>query len=302
MNQENIKHGERNIESPSVCAIILDYFGSSKTIACLMSLIDQGLHATMIVDNSGDKQANNQLQEALTEFRQREVPFTIHQIVNSQNLGYAAGVNNALRWLEEKHPHRYYLLINNDAEATPGMLPELLKFMREHDRTALTAPMIDIRQKQIAYSWYQRFTGLMFSHHMIGTFPYLTGCCLLLDRRIIGNGLFDEDFFMYGEDVALCWRLRLAGWDTACVSQAIVQHEGVGSSRQGGFFYEYHMARGHLLLGRKLARHRWEFPFLYSGRLLTISTRAIVRAIRFRSLIPITAWTSILRKHDVRTT
>lgn len=283
---------------PTVCAIILDYFGASKTITCLTSLIDQGLDAVMIVDNSGDQQTNIQLHQSLAEFSQREVPFAIHQIVNPQNLGYAAGVNNALRWLEKNQSHHYYLLINNDAEATPGMLPELLKFMCEHDRTSLTAPVIDIGQKQLAGYWYHRLTGLMFSHHVIGTFPYLTGCCFLVDRRIIGDGLFDEDFFMYGEDVALSWRLRLSGWNTACVSQAIVRHEGVGSSRQGGFFYEYHMVRGHILLSRKLAMHRWEVPFLFFGRLLTISARAFVRAIRFRSLVPITASLSAFLKHN----
>jgi N-acetylglucosaminyl-diphospho-decaprenol L-rhamnosyltransferase len=284
---------------PAVCAIILDYFGSSKTIACLTSLIGQGLDAVMIVDNAGDRQANMQLQEALAEFSQREVTFTIHQIVNPQNLGYAAGVNNALRWLEENQPHRYYLLINNDAEATPGMLPELLKFMREHDRAALSAPVIDTGHKQLTGYWYHRFSGLMFAHRVIGAFPYLSGCCLLVDRRIIGDDVFDEDFFMYGEDIALCWRLRQSGWDTACVSQAIVRHEGTGSSRQGGIYYEYHLARMHILLARKLARRRWEIPFLYFGRLLTLSARAIVRAIRFRSLVPIKASLSALRRHNV---
>ena len=278
----------------TVCAIILDYFGSSKTIACLTSLLDQGLDSVVVVDNSGDRQANIQLQEALTEFRRRELPFTIHQIVNPKNLGYAAGVNNALRWLEKNNPHHYYLLINNDADATPGMLMKLLKFMQEHDRTALTAPMIHMRQKKIAYSWYHRFTGLMFSHHILGTFPYLTGCCLLVDQRIIGNGLFDENFFMYGEDVELCWRLRQSSWDTACVSEAMAIHEGTGSSHHGGFFYEYHVARGHLLLAKKLARHQWEIPFLYSGKLLMLTVRAILRSIRFRSLVPIKAWISAL--------
>jgi len=284
---------------PTTCAIILDYFGSSKTIACLTSLADQGLDTVMIVDNSGDSQANIQLQEALTDFRQSNKPFTIHQIVNSKNLGYAAGVNIALRWLKKNQPHRYYLLINNDAQATPGMLTKLLQFMQEHDRTALTAPIIDMGQKEIAYSWYHRFTGLMFSHHIIGTFPYLTGCCLLVDQRIVGDALFDEDFFMYGEDVELCWRLRLSGWETACISQALVLHEGTGSSHHGGFFYEYHVARGHLLLAGKLAKHRCEIPFLYSWKLLILSARALLRSIRFRSLVPIKAWISALQKNHI---
>jgi len=281
------------------CAIILDYFGSSKTIACLTSLLDQGLDSVMVVDNSGDRQANIQLQEALNKFRHRELPFTIHHITNQKNLGFAAGVNNALSWLEENNPHHYYLLINNDAEATPGMLPNLLKFMQEHFRTAITAPIIDIGQKKITYSWYHRFTGLMFSHHVIGTFQYLTGCCLLVDQRITSGGLFDENFFMYGEDVELCWRLRRSGWEIECVKEATVIHEGVGSSSQGSYFYEYHMARGHLLLAQKLTRQKWGFPFLFLGRIAVITARAILRAIRFRSIVPIMAWSAALRKHKV---
>jgi GT2 family glycosyltransferase len=288
-----------SLETPNVCAIILDYFGSDKTIACLSSLIDQGLDAVMIVDNSGDQQANRQLQEALNEFCHREVPFTIHQIVNQQNLGFAKGVNNALRWLEKNHPHRYYLLINNDAEATPGMLQKLLTFMRENERTALISPVMDTGHNKIEYNWYQRFTGLIFWHHVLGTFPYLSGCCLLVDNRIIEDGLFDEDFFMYGEDVALTWRVWMSGYETACVDKAIVKHEVTGSSHQGGFFYEYHMVLGHILLAPKLARNRWEIPFLFLGRLLAMTARAIMRSIRFRSWIPINASFHALRDRKI---
>lgn len=276
---------------PDVCAVVLDYFGSNKTIACLTSLIGQRLDTVMIVDNSGNRQANMQLQEALAEFRQRRITFAIHQIVNPYNLGYAAGVNNALRWLEEHQPHHYYLLINNDAEATPGMVTQLLTFMQEHDKMALAAPIIESGHNKITCQWYQRFTGLMFTHHVIGTFPFLSGCCLLVDRRVVGDtfGLFDEDFFMYGEDVELSWRLRRSCFHISHVSHAIVKHEGVGSSHKGGFFYEYHMARGHILLTRKLARHLGEIPILVLGRLFAISARAIIRTIRSKSLIPVTA-------------
>lgn len=273
----------------NVCAIILDYFGSDKTIACLSSLMDQGLDTVMIVDNSGNQQANIKLSDALAAFRQNKLPFVIHQIVNQQNLGYAKGVNDALRWLDKNHPHHYYLLINNDARATPGMLQELLLFMRKHNRTVLASPVMNTGYGTVEYNWYHRLTGLMFSHHVWGTFPYLSGCCLLVDSRIIQDGLFDESFFMYGEDVALCWRLRMSGYEIFSVKDAIVEHEVTGSSRQGGFFYEYHMARGHILLAQKLAKHPREIPFLVGGRLLILTARAIVRSIRFRSLIPIQA-------------
>ena len=283
----------------TVCAIILDYFGVHKTIACLSSLIDQGVNTVMIVDNSGDQKNNDLLKDALADFSQDKISFVTHQIVNKQNLGFAKGVNNALRWLQNNHPHRYYLLINNDAQAMPGMLRELLQFMRGNDNMVLTSPVMDTGYHKITYNWYHRLTGLLFSHHVCGAFPYLSGCCLLVDQRIIGNGLFDEDFFMYGEDVELTWRLRTSGYNTACVNSATVRHEVTGSSHQGGFFYEYHMVRGHLLLAKKLAREKWEIPFLFLGRMLFITARAILRAIRFRSFIPITASLAALRYRKI---
>ncbi len=279
----------------NVCAIILDYFGSDKTIACLTSLIDQGLDSVMIVDNSGDQKANLQLKTALDNFSQQNISFTIHRIVNQQNLGFAKGVNNALRWLEINHPHRYYLLINNDAVATPGMLQKLLQFMHGNNRIALTSPVMDTGRDKIEYNWYHRLTGLLFFHRVFGAFPYLSGCCLLVDHRIIQDGLFDEDFFMYGEDVELTWRVRMSGHDLACVKQATIKHDVTGSSQQGGFFYEYYMVIGHILLATKLAKHRWEIPFLLLARLATMSSRAIIRLIRFRSWIPIKASLRALR-------
>ena len=143
-------------------------------------------------------------------------------------------------------------------------------------------------------------TGLLFGHDVYGTFPYLSGCCLLVDKQIIGHRLFDEDFFMYGEDVELTWRIRKSGYDLVCVHQATVKHEMTGSTHQGGYFYEYYMVLGHILLARKLARNRGDIPFLILGRLVTMAIRAISRSIRFRSWIPIKASLRALRNGIVR--
>lgn len=276
-------------ERISVCAIVLDYFGADTTVACLTSLLDQGLDSVLVVDNSGDMQASTKLQEALAGFTHCKRPFAIHLMVNPANLGFGAGMNKALNWLENNQPHHYYLLINNDAKATPDMLPKLRQYMLDHDDTALIAPMIDAGCQMITGYWYHRLTGLIFSHPVIGAFHYLSGCCLLVSRQIIGDGLFDEDFFMYAEDVELSWRLRQSGYNVVCVKQATVCHEGIGSSRQGSFFYEYHLVRGHFLLARKLARCAWQIPLYYCGRLLALSARAFLRAFRFRSIVPIKA-------------
>ncbi len=282
----------------AVCAIILDYFGADKTIACLTSLLDQGIDFVFVVDNSGNQQAAAKLQEAMEEFTSVKRPFGIHLLVNPTNMGFGAGMNMALKWLEDNQPYQYYLLINNDAQASPGMLPELLRHMKQNSRLAICAPVIDTGKQILKGFWYQRFSGLMFLHPTIGSFSYLSGCCLLIDHRIINNGLFDEDFFMYGEDVELSWRMQRSDWHIACIHQAVVRHLGVGSSHQGEFFYEYHVVRGHMLLAKKLAQRAWHIPFFYLGRLIAISTRLVLRSFRFRSFVPIKASLSAI--YDAR--
>ncbi len=286
----------------TTCAVILDYFGSARTIACLTSLMDQDLDTVMVVDNSADQKANRDLSGALEHFKQdHDSSFRIHHVINGQNMGFAGGVNGALRWLETHQPHDYYLIINNDAEATPGMVPALVsRTVGKNNSLAVTAPVIDNGDHRAAAFWYHRLTGLMFSRPVAGAFRYLTGCCLLVNRKVVGDGLLDEDFFMYGEDVELCWRLKLSGMEVASVPQAVVRHEGTGSSRHGEYFYEYHMARGHLLLARKLAIHRWEIPLFYCCRLLALSARAVVRSIRYRSMVPIRAWITALRSRFIQ--
>ncbi len=57
----------------------------------------------------------------------------------------------------------------------------------------------------------------------------ISGACVLYRRKALdqvkyNNEYFDEDFFMYQEDIDLAWRLRLAGWSSLYLPQAIAYH------------------------------------------------------------------------------
>jgi GT2 family glycosyltransferase len=61
----------------------------------------------------------------------------------------------------------------------------------------------------------------------------LNGACLLVRREAVATtGLFDEDYFMYSEEIDLCDRLRQAGWEMHWVPEAVVTHKGGQSTRQ----------------------------------------------------------------------
>ena len=92
---------------------------------------------------------------------------------------------------------------------------------------------------------------------------------------------------MYGEDAELGWRLTREEKKTVCAKDVYVEHEYGPSVDRTSFFYEYHMARGHLLLSWKTRIHSVEIPLLVMTKLLGLGARATARCCRNRTLTPI---------------
>jgi GT2 family glycosyltransferase len=225
------------------------------------------------------------------------------QILNTnQNLGFARGVNFALSIDEmNDQPHDAYLLLNNDAVAMPGMVNRLATALAAPDMKMVAPVVVDTAGKPQPMLWYQRFLGLQTAYPLPGSFPYLSGCCLLVRRGMPGEGgLLDEEFFMYGEDTLLGWRCARAGRRTLRVGDAFVCHDSTGSSRRGQWFYEYHMARAHVLLAKKTLRHSAELPMLLACKGLSLSLRALWRALRYKNVVPLKAFFMAWRALDVR--
>jgi N-acetylglucosaminyl-diphospho-decaprenol L-rhamnosyltransferase len=288
-----------------VCAIILDYRAADKTAACLRSLIGQGLTTVYLVDNSASESASVELRNAIVRLR-AQIDFKIIALNADKNLGFAKGVNSALRHdLSCPLPHDYYLLLNNDALAGPSLVPALVKAIERDPRIALASPRIVSNDRRREYGiWYHRYLGLLLSNPGWFRFHYFTGCCLLFRKQLIDEkGLFDEDFFMYGEDAELGWRLTRQGRHTVCAEDVFVEHEYGPSVDRSSLFYEYHMARAHLLLTWKTRKHSAEIPVLLLCKFIALTLRAIARCWRYRTAVPLAAlrltWLPIstLRRH-----
>jgi GT2 family glycosyltransferase len=72
-----------------------------------------------------------------------------------------------------------------------------------------------------------------------------TAACLMVRRSVIDQvGFFDPDYFMYGEDLDLCYRIRQGGWKIYFVPDAVAVHLKGTSTRQaaGRMRYEFHRA------------------------------------------------------------
>ena len=80
------------------------------------------------------------------------------------------------------------------------------------------------------------------------------GAALLLRKEMLEDvGLFDEDFFMYYEDMDLSWRARRRGWKIQYVPGAVVRHHHCGSSVEWSPLFLFHVERNRLLMLAKNA-------------------------------------------------
>jgi len=281
------------MNSPTVCAIVLDYYGAEKTKKCLISLIGQGLKTVYILDNSDKSEAAATLRQAVNEVQVQGPDFELEVISAGQNLGFGKGVNSVIAHDKQTpSPHDYYLLLNNDAVAGPGLVAKLLdKFMTDTS-IALVAPRIVSNDPGREFGiWYHRYFGLLLSRPGWGRFHYFTGCCLLFRKDLVAeSGIFDESFFMYGEDVELGWRLTRQGKKMVCAEDVCVRHDLGASVDRKSFFYEYHMVRSHLRLSLKTRFHAVELPILLIAKYTTLSCRAALRCLRYGVLTPLAAF------------
>lgn len=271
-----------------VIAVVLDYRTPAKTLACLESLQAEGLARVVLVENSEDGGATLEaLRPGLA--RLQLAGLVVEVLDPGRNLGFAAGVNLALRHVQAQGAAPV-LLLNSDARLEPGALQALRAAVA--GGADLAAPLLcsSSHAAMAPVFHYQKYLALLTSAPLWGSFAYITGACMLLAPSLLRPQLFDEDFFFYGEDVMLGAALAREGRRCVVVHEARVQHEGSGSARNGSFFYEYHINRGHWLLGEKLFAGSGRRGVALTGRLLCLSLRAALRSLRMGSRVPLSAF------------
>ena len=266
-----------------LCVIILNYFGSADTAACVNALLGQPLGKICIIENSGDHKELDVLAAALAGLPQVEI------ISSGQNLGFAGGVNFGLRRML---PLEFdgFVILNNDTVPPPDLMEKIL-----HGADAagldLASPVIyRYPEQNVLWSrgnYYNVWTGMMSegtAPGMPGSLFYLPGCCLLVRSKVFeAIGLFDDSFFMYGEDVEFCHRAARSGFRIGIVPDAVIYHKTGAASVQNSPFYELHINRGHLLLSKKLfASTSAQIVSLFI-KICVLFMRGCARTLRFKN-------------------
>ena len=151
------------------------------------------------------------------------------------NLGFAAAYNRGIRAAVEE----YVVLLNPDTTvAETGWVEALLDFADRNPQVAAVAcKMVFARDPTrinsvgaMAY-WWTGPVDVGFGELDRGQYgadfrPFASsgGAMLVRRSRFLEVGGFDEATFAYGEDLDLCWRFRLRGWEIGFVPAALVRH------------------------------------------------------------------------------
>lgn len=207
---------------------------------CLQSLpkgTEKIKYEVHVVDNASS--------DGSAEMVKAEFPF-VRLFANEDNLGFAKANNQS--WREAKG--RYWLLLNSDTEIQDKTLDSLIEFMDSHTKAGLATARLNYADgtpqhcaqpipsilrilleatrlhRILPKDFRGRFLlGTYFDYETYATIGWAWGTALIAKREAIEEaGALSEDFFMYGEDLEWCLRLRAKGWQIWFVPQAKVLH------------------------------------------------------------------------------
>lgn len=260
-----------------VAIIIPTWNGLSYLPACLNAVLRQtyGQYEVVLVDNGSS--------DGTHEFVTTYYP-QVCVLRSDRNLGFAAATNLGIR-----NTHSDYVAaLNNDTEAEPKWLEELVKVMDSDPRVGMCASKMlfhDQRQvinsagiaiDRIGIAW-DRQGGE--EDNSVNSEPYevfgpCAGAALYRRAMLDEVGLFDEDFWAYLEDVDLAWRARACGWRCLYVPSARVYHIYSATGQKDSSFKDYLLARNRALMIMK--NYPWPYWVAYSPLIIAYDLMAMI--------------------------
>ena len=230
-------------DEPGLDVSIVSYRCEALLRACLASLREdppkRGMNVHVVDNASGDGTA---------EMVAREFP-EVRLTACEQNLGFSAANNIAIR----AGSAPYVLVLNPDTRITPGSLERLCDLMDASPEVGMCGPRLELEDGSFDHAAKRSFpTPLSSLAHFTGVgrrresgklaayrapevesgpVEAVNGAFMLTRRAALDQvGLFDEGYWMYMEDLDLCYRLAQAGWITWYEPDVTVIHIKAGTT------------------------------------------------------------------------
>lgn len=236
--------------------IILNYNQKNLLKVCLRGILKvkpKLEYEIIIVDNNSKKSDQEEIKKLVSLAADK-----IKIIVNQKNLGFAAGCNLGIK----KAKGDYLLILNPDIAVLGGSIEKMVNWMKSNKNIGIIGPKLLNPDRSVQKSCYHypswdvpilrrtilgklkwakkkidEYIMADFNHQEIKSVDWILGAALLLRKEMLKKvGLFDQRFFLYFEDVDLCRRANLAGWQVVYYPLAEMFHYHQRDSARPGIF------------------------------------------------------------------
>ena len=239
--------------TPLVSVVLVNYKGAADTLEAIRGLNEldwpaEQLEIVVVENASGD--------DSLQMLREGAPGIVL--VESEENLGFAGGCNLGV----ERSRGDVVAFLNNDAKPDSGWLREGINSLFSGPRVgAVASRVLDWEGKTIDYAgagltWYgmgyRPFSGHPANRKKeAGPGPVLfgTGSAMMVRREVYEElGGFDEDFFMFFEDVDFGWRLNLLGYQYLYEPESLVFHKHHQSMKDVGNHKEEYLLERNALM------------------------------------------------------
>ena len=209
----------------------------------------------IVVDNASTDDSLSKLQD----YFQDKVNF----IASKVNNGFAAGNNQALKKVNSK----YVLLLNSDTIVWENTLTDIYNYMENNSDVGACGCQVLLEDNTLDKACKRSFPNVKNSFFRLFHIPTkskddnynlddlddngcyeidcLTGAFIFARKKVLDEiGFLDETFFMYGEDIDFCYRIKSAGWKIVYYGKDKITHfKGASSKKQRPkLIYEFYRA------------------------------------------------------------
>lgn len=220
---------------PGLVSVVIPYLGEPEILVRCLEALTAQTHPrieVIIIDNGTEELALH-----------RQLPTPIRVIRNSRNVGFAGAVNQGYRACSGE----YLLALNTDAFLESAYVEHCLVEMSDPKVAGVTGKLLKLGDRKLIDSTghtlfgdrrvadrgeWEPDTGQYEIGDDVFSIPATAALYrmdALADVAASTGEVFDESFFMYGEDVDVAWRLRNRGWRLRYVPQALGSHRRAAS-------------------------------------------------------------------------
>ena len=241
-----------------------------------------------------------------------------------KNLGFAGGYNEALKLVQSD----CYVLLNSDVEVESGWIEPIAKLMEEVERIGACQPKILTFSDRSVFEYagagggWIDFLGYPFArgrifdvceqdvlqYEDVSRVFWSSGAAMFIRGDLFHEvGGLDTYFFAHQEEIDLCWRVQLAGYDVVVCPQSVVYHVGGGTLPKGNKRKVFLNFRNNLIMLAKnlpIGQSLWKIPFrllldaVSAWKSLFAGQAIYFRAI-FKAHLAFTKWLLFRKKMSV---